>query len=95
VASQGTKNPVEEASTAQVAKNIRRATQRHFSTEDKIRIVLDGLHGEDSPNSAALYGDGACEEVVIPTAILHWSRTESSPEASDQDESALARVLSL
>jgi transposase len=29
-------------------KEIRRATRRHFSTEDKIRIVLDGLRGEDS-----------------------------------------------
>jgi transposase len=30
------------------AKDIRRATRRHFSAEDKIRIVLDGLRGEDS-----------------------------------------------
>ena len=27
---------------------IRRATRRHFSAEDKIRIVLDGLRGDDS-----------------------------------------------
>jgi hypothetical protein len=26
-----------------VVKVIRRATRRHFSAEDKIRIVLDGL----------------------------------------------------
>ena len=32
----------------QVAKDIRHATRRHFSAEDKIRIVLDGLRGEDS-----------------------------------------------
>ena len=32
----------------QVMKDIRRATRRHFSAEDKIRIVLDGLRGEDS-----------------------------------------------
>lgn len=32
----------------QVVKDIRRATWRHFSAEDKIRIVLDGLRGEDS-----------------------------------------------
>lgn len=31
-----------------VMKDIRRATCRHFSAEDKIRIVLDGLRGEDS-----------------------------------------------
>ena len=32
----------------QVVKGIRRATRRHFSAEDKIRIVLDGLRGDDS-----------------------------------------------
>ena len=32
----------------QVVKNIRRRTRRHFSAEDKIRIVLEGLRGDDS-----------------------------------------------
>jgi transposase-like protein len=32
----------------QVVRDIRRAIRRHFSAEDKIRIVLDGLRGEDS-----------------------------------------------
>ena len=32
----------------QVVKDIRRATRRHFSAEDKIRIVLDGLRGDAS-----------------------------------------------
>ena len=41
--SSNTKQPA-----AQVVKDIRRATRRHFSAEDKIRIVLDGLRGEDS-----------------------------------------------
>ena len=31
-----------------MAKDIRRATRRHFSAEDKIRIVLEGLRGDDS-----------------------------------------------
>ncbi len=31
-----------------VVKDIRRATQRQFSAEEKIRIVLEGLRGEDS-----------------------------------------------
>ncbi|GJE37820.1 transposase [Methylobacterium persicinum] len=31
-----------------VIKDIRRATRRQFSAEDKIRIVLEGLRGEDS-----------------------------------------------
>ena len=28
-------------------RDIRRATRRHFSAEDKIRMVLEGLRGED------------------------------------------------
>lgn len=32
----------------QVMKDIRRATRRHFSAEDKIRFVLDGMRGENS-----------------------------------------------
>ena len=37
------KSPAEQA-----IKDIRRRTRRHFSAEDKIRIVLEGLRGEDS-----------------------------------------------
>ena len=29
-------------------KDIRRATRKHYSAEDKMPIVLDGLRGEDS-----------------------------------------------
>jgi transposase len=32
----------------ETVRDIRRATRRHFSAEDKIRIVLEGLRGEDS-----------------------------------------------
>lgn len=32
----------------QLVKDIRRATRKHYSAEDKIRIVLDGLRGEHS-----------------------------------------------
>src|SRR6516164_6003105 len=31
-----------------LVRDIRRATRRHFSAEDKIRIVLEGMRGEDS-----------------------------------------------
>ena len=31
-----------------VIKDIRRATRKQYSAEEKIRIVLDGLKGEDS-----------------------------------------------
>ena len=29
-------------------RDIRRATRRHFSAEEKIRVVLEGLRGEES-----------------------------------------------
>ena len=37
-----------KATAQQVVKDIKIATRRRYSTEDKIRIVLSGLRGEDS-----------------------------------------------
>jgi transposase len=42
------KNPVTtKAPAEQVVKDIRRATRKLHSSEEKIRIVLSGLRGED------------------------------------------------
>ena len=41
--SNSTKDPAEK-----VVKDIRRATRKQYSAEEEIRIVLEGLHGEDS-----------------------------------------------
>ena len=38
-----TKSPGEK-----IVKDIKRATRKHYSSEEKIRIILDGLRGEDS-----------------------------------------------
>ena len=38
-----TKSPSEK-----IVKDIKRATRKQYSSEEKIRIVLDGLRGEDS-----------------------------------------------
>ena len=35
-------------SAEKTVRDIRRRTRRHYSPEDKIRIVLEGLRGEDS-----------------------------------------------
>jgi hypothetical protein len=35
-------------STEEAVRDIRRATRRHFSAEERIRIVVEGLRGEDS-----------------------------------------------
>jgi transposase len=43
-----TKSPSAKEPAERVLKDIRRATRKHYSAEDKIRIVLEGLRGEDS-----------------------------------------------
>ena len=42
------KSSSHKAAAERVVKDIRRATRKQYSAEDKIRIVLDGLRGEDS-----------------------------------------------
>ena len=37
-----------KAPAEQVIKDIRRATRKQYSAEEKIRIVLEGLRGEES-----------------------------------------------
>ena len=42
------KSGIHKATSEKVVKDIRRATRKQYSAEEKIRIVLDGLRGEDS-----------------------------------------------
>jgi transposase len=42
------KNERQPRGAEKLVRDIRRATRRHFSAEEKIRIVLNGLRGEDS-----------------------------------------------
>ena len=43
-----TNNRAHKDSTEKAVRDIRRATRRHYSAKEKIRIVLEGLRGEDS-----------------------------------------------
>ena len=43
-----TKKRVHTGSAEKTVRDIRRATRRHYSAEEKIRIVLEGLRGEVS-----------------------------------------------
>jgi transposase len=36
------------SASEKIVKDIQRATRKQYSAEEKIRIVLDGLRGEDS-----------------------------------------------
>src|SRR5680860_1382071 len=42
------KSGPDKAPAEQVLKNIRRQTRRQYSAEEKIRIVLEGLRGEEN-----------------------------------------------
>ena len=42
------KHKANPSSAEQTVRDIRRATRKQYSAEEKIRIVLEGLRGEDS-----------------------------------------------
>ncbi len=43
-----TKKDNKNRSTEKTVRDIRRATRRNYSAEEKVRIVLEGFRGEDS-----------------------------------------------
>jgi transposase len=57
-----------KASAEQVAKDIRRATRKQYGAEEKIRIVLEGLRGEES--IAAL----CRREGIAESLYYNWSK---------------------
>ena len=59
--------PVKELAE-QIVRDIRRATWRHFSAEDKIRIVLEGLRGEDS------IAELCRREGIVQNLYYRWSK---------------------
>ena len=46
--SQKSSAPPARVPAEKLVRDIRRATRKHHSAEDKIRIVLEGLRGEES-----------------------------------------------
>jgi transposase len=62
------KSGLHRATAEQVVKDIRRRTRKHHSAEEKIRIVLEGLRGEES--IAEL-----CRREGIATSLYYsWSK---------------------
>jgi len=57
-----------KAPAEKVIKDIRRATRRQYSAEEKIRVVLDGLRGEES--IAAL----CRREGIAESLYYNWSK---------------------
>ena len=72
-----------------IVKDIKRATRKHYSSEEKIRIVLDGLRGEDSRECLAIRVDrklnsgnviGALSDLFILRGVPSFIRSDNGPE---------------
>jgi len=90
----------EKEPAEQVIKQIRRAPRRQFSAEEKIRIVLSGLRGEDS------IAELCRREGIVQNLYYRWSKeflearkkrlagdTARSPSGLD-DETEAEQLLS-
>jgi transposase len=55
-------------SAVKVVKDIRRITRRKFSAEEKIRIVLEGLRGEES------IAELCRRERIVQNLYYRWSK---------------------
>ncbi|MHA1974398.1 MAG: transposase [Candidatus Hodarchaeales archaeon] len=57
-----------KVSSESIVRDIKRKTRRKFSSEEKIRIVLDGLRGEDS------IAEICRREGIVPNLYYRWSK---------------------
>ena len=73
-----------KASADKLVKNIRRKTRQTYSAEEKIRIVLAGLRGEESI-SALCRREGIAES-------LYYSWSKEFLEAGKRRYQAIRRV---
>ena len=64
----GQKSGPDKEPAEQVIKQIRRATRRQFSAEEKIRIVLAGLRGEES------IAELCRREGIVQNLYYRWSK---------------------
>ena len=57
-----------KVSSERVVKDIRRRTRTKYSSEEKIRIVLDGIRGEEGP------ADLCRREGIFSNLYYRWSK---------------------
>src|ERR1700681_2941513 len=62
------KSGTPKLSSERIVKNIRRATRKQYSAEEKIRIVLDGLRGEHS------IAELCRRESIAESLYYNWSK---------------------
>ena len=58
-----------KSSPESIVREIKRRTRRKFTAEEKIRIVLEGLRGEES------ISDLCRKEGIHPTMYYKWSKS--------------------
>jgi transposase len=58
-----------EQKARKTVREIRRATRRKFSVEEKVRIVLEGLRGEQTVSELCR------REGIAPTVYYKWSKS--------------------
>jgi len=56
------------SSSEQIIRDIKRKTRKQYSAEEKIRIVLDGLRGEDS------IAELCRREGIVQSLYYKWSK---------------------
>jgi len=61
--------PKASRNTESVVRKIKRKTRRTFNSEEKIRIILEGLKGEDSISAICR------REGIAPSLYYKWSKT--------------------
>ena len=85
----------------QIVKEIRRATRRQFSTEEKIRIVLSGLRGEDSIAELCRREGISRTSIIVGQrnfwrpAISAWPATRHEPQPRMRSRSCAERFCQL
>jgi hypothetical protein len=66
----GSKIDAQSDGAEKAVRDIRRATRRHFSAEDKVRIVIAGLRGEDSVAAASAGADFRSSRRSIKASLM-------------------------
>ncbi len=66
--SQKFSTPPARVRTEKLVRDIRRATRKHHSAEEKIRIVLEGLRGEESIAAPCR------REAIAESLYCSWSK---------------------
>ena len=69
-------------------RDIRRATRKHHAAEEKIRIVLEGLRGEDS------IAELCRREGIAQSLYYKWSKGCCQSNANQSPNSRMMRVSS-